>query len=65
MNLDSNKQSLVVQQGGKMGFSSTAQITLTNSTDYGIKAYYGQMWNYGIINISDSSDGNGGILIDV
>ncbi len=64
VNLDSNKQSLVVQQGGKMGFSSTAQITLTNSTDYGIKAYYGQMWNYGIINISDSSDGNGGILID-
>ena len=64
MNLDSNKQGLVVQHGGKMGFSSSAQITLTNSTDYGIKAYFGQIWNYGTMTISDSSDGNRGITID-
>ena len=62
VNLDSNKQSLVAEHGGKIG--SSAEITITNSTDYGIKAYYGQIWNYGTMTISDSSDGNFGILID-
>ena len=63
VNLDSNKQSLVIDSGGKMGlFNSTT--TITNSTDYGIKAYFGQFWNYGTMTISDSSDGDYAVLID-
>ena len=64
VNLDSNKQSLVIESGGKMGFSGNSNTTITNSTDYGIKAYFGQLWNYGTMTISDSSDGNWGVLID-
>ena len=63
VNLDSNKQSLVIESGGKMGFWNST-TTITNSTDYGIKAYFGQLWNYGTMTISDSSDGNWGVLID-
>jgi len=38
--------------------------TISNSTDYGIKAYFGQLWNYGTMTISDSSDGDYAVLID-
>ena len=63
VNLDSNKQSLVIESGGKMGLWNST-TTISNSTDYGIKAYFGQLWNYGTMTISDSSDGNWGVLID-
>ena len=63
-NLDSNKASLVVQNGGKMGMSSSTQTTITNSTEYGIKAYFGEIWNYGAITITDNSDGNNAVYID-
>ena len=45
INLDSNKQSLVIERGGKMGLWNST-TTISNSTDYGIKAYFGQLWNY-------------------
>jgi hypothetical protein len=63
INLDSNKQSLVIQSGGNMGlYESTT--TITNSTSYGIKAYHGKIWNYGTMTISDNSDGNNAVMID-
>ena len=63
INLDSNKQALVIQYGGNMGlFESTT--TITNSTSYGIKAYHGKIWNYGTMTISDNSDGNNAVMID-
>ena len=63
INLDSNKQALVIQSGGNMGlYESTT--TITNSTSYGIKAYHGKIWNYGTMTISDNSDGNNAVMID-
>lgn len=63
LTMDSNKQSLVIESGGAMGFSnSTASIT--NSIDYGIKAYFGKFWNYGTMSISDNNDGDYAVLID-
>ena len=63
INLDSNKQALVIQSGGNMGlYESTT--TITNSTSYGIKAYHGKIWNYGTMTISDNSDGNYAVMID-
>ena len=63
INLDSNKQGLVIQSGGNMGlYESTT--TITNSTSYGIKAYFGKIWNYGTMTISDDSDGNNAVEID-
>ena len=63
INLDSNKQSLVIESGGNMGlYESTT--TITNSTSYGIKAYHGKIWNYGTMTISDNSDGNNAVMID-
>ena len=63
LTMDSNKQSLVIESGGAMGFSnSTASIT--NSIDYGIKAYFGKFWNYGTMSISDNNDGDFAVLID-
>ena len=63
INLDSNKQSLVIQSGGNMGlYESTT--TITNSTSYGIKAYHGKIWNYGTMTISNNSEGNYAVLID-
>ena len=63
INLDSNKQALVIQSGGNMGFYDST-TTITNSTSYGIKAYYGKIWNYGTMTISDNSDGNNAVMID-
>ena len=63
INLDSNKQSLVIQSGGNMGFYDST-TTITNSTSYGIKAYYGKIWNYGTMTISNNSEGNYAVLID-
>ena len=63
INLDSNKQSLVIESGGNMGlYDSTT--TITNSTSYGIKAYYGKIWNYGTMTIRNNSDGNYAVMID-
>ena len=63
INLDSNKQSLVIQSGGNMGlYESTT--TITNSTSYGIKAYHGKIWNYGTMTISNNSEGNYAVIID-
>jgi flagellar biosynthesis protein FliQ len=63
INLDSNKQALVIQSGGNMGlYESTT--TITNSTSYGIKAYHGKIWNYGTMTISNNSEGNYAVLID-
>ena len=63
INLDSNKQSLVIQSGGNMGlYESTT--TITNSTSYGIKAYHGKIWNYGTMTISNNSEGNYAVMID-
>ena len=39
-------------------------LQFTNSTDYGIKAYFGELWNYGTMTISDSLDGELWVLID-
>ena len=64
INLDSNKRSLAIDTGGTIGFSDNSNTTITNSTDYGIKVNYGKLWNNGTMTISDSSDGNWGILID-
>ena len=38
--------------------------TITNSIDYGIKAYFGKFWNYGTMSISDNNDGDYAVLID-
>ena len=63
INLDSNKQALVIQSGGNMGlYESTT--TITNSTSYGIKAYHGKIWNYGTMTISNNSEGNYAVMID-
>ncbi|MDG2065842.1 MAG: hypothetical protein P8L36_12705 [SAR324 cluster bacterium] len=63
INLDANKQGLVIQSGGNMGFYEST-TTITNSTSYGIKAYYGKIWNYGTMTISNNSEGNYAVLID-
>ena len=52
VSLDNNQQSLVIQDGAFMGISSSATITITNSTNYGIKAYLGTFTNYGKLNIT-------------
>jgi hypothetical protein len=52
VSLDNNQQSLVIQHGGFMGIGSDATITITNSTNYGIKAYHGTLLNYGELNIT-------------
>jgi hypothetical protein len=65
INLDSNKQSLVVQSGGIMGIGgNSTTTTITNSTSYGIKAYHGKFFNYGTMTISSNSDGNYAVMID-
>jgi hypothetical protein len=46
-----------------MGFYDST-TTITNSTSYGIKAYYGKIWNYGTMTISNNSDGNYAVIID-
>mgnify|MGYP005691493413 FL=1 len=61
--MDSNKQSLVIESGGAMGFSNST-TSITNSIDYGIKAYFGKFWNYGTMSISDNNDGDYAVLID-
>ena len=45
INLHSNEQGLVIDSGGKMGFFNSS-TTITNSTAYGIKAYFCQIWKY-------------------
>ena len=62
--LDSNKQSLVIEHGGTMGIGNGSTTTITNSTSYGIKAYYGKIWNYGTMTISSNSVGNYAVFID-
>jgi len=64
INLDSNKQSLVIESGGNMGISGGSTTTITNSTSYGIKAYHGKIWNYGTMTISSNSEGNYAVMID-
>ena len=61
--MDSNKQSLVIESGGAMGFFNS-NTTISNSIDYGIKAYFGKIWNYGTMSISDNNDGDYAVLID-
>ena len=63
LTMDSNKQSLVIESGGAMGFSNST-TSITNSIDYGIKAYFGKFWNYGTMSISDNNDGDYAVLID-
>ena len=63
LSMDSNKQSLVIESGGAMGFSNST-TSITNSIDYGIKAYFGKFWNYGTMSISDNNDGDYAVLID-
>ena len=63
LTMDSNKQSLVIESGGAMGFSNST-TSITNSIDYGIKAYFGKFWNYGTMLISDNNDGDYAVLID-
>ena len=63
LTMDSNKQSLVIASGGAMGFSNST-TSITNSIDYGIKAYFGKFWNYGTMSISDNNDGDYAVLID-
>ena len=63
LSMDSNKQSLVIESGGAMGFFNS-NTTITNSIDYGIKAYFGKIWNYGTMSISDNNDGDYAVLID-
>ena len=63
LTMDSNKQSLVIASGGAIGFSNST-TSITNSIDYGIKAYFGKFWNYGTMSISDNNDGDYAVLID-
>ena len=63
LTVDSNKQSLVIESGGAMCFSNST-TSITNSIDYGIKAYFGKFWNYGTMSISDNNDGDYAVLID-
>jgi hypothetical protein len=46
-----------------MGFYEST-TTITNSTSYGIKAYYGKIWNYGTMTISNNSEGDYAVMID-
>ena len=43
---------------------TNSTTSITNSIDYGIKAYFGKFWNYGTMSISDNNDGDYAVLID-